>query len=178
MVLRDMPKQLVTISPKSTVPVLQLMEGKVIEESLEIMFWALECNVPEKWLKPQKGTLLEMKELIEINDGPFKQNLDRYKYSNRYETNLPAFFYRNEGANFLYLLNDLLKQQKNLFGNRPALADYAIFPFIRQFADADRDWFDSQPFQYLQNWLVGKLKTKLFSDIIKKINLGKLGQKK
>ena len=178
MVLRDMPKQLVTISPKSTVPVLQLMEGKVIEESLEIMFWALECNVPEKWLKPQKGTLLEMKELIKINDGPFKQSLDRYKYSNRYETNLPAFFIGMKELIFCIFLTIFLNNKKNLFGNRPALADYAIFPFIRQFAVADRDWFDSQPFQYLQNWLVGKLKTKLFSDIIKKINLGKLGPKK
>ena len=167
-VLRDKPKQLAAISPKSTVPVLQLMDGRVLEESLEIMFWALDCNDPEKWLKPKKGNLLEMKKLIKINDGPFKKNLDRYKYFNRYETNFPPHFYRDEGANFLYLLNDLLKQQTNLFGNRPALADYAIFPFIRQFADTDRDWFDSQPLHNLQNWLAEKLKTELFSNIMKK----------
>jgi len=166
--LRDIPAHMIDLSPKATVPVLQLSNGQVLEESLDVMLWALGCDDPQQWLEPEKGDLQEMKVLIALNDGPFKDHLDRYKYATRYEEGTDPVFHRSEGINFLSMLNDRLDHQTHLFGNRPALADYAIFPFIRQFANTDRDWFDDQPLANLQNWLIEHLDSNLFAGIMKK----------
>jgi len=167
--LRNIPAHMIALSPKATVPVLQLAGGQVIEESLDIMLWALACDDPQHWLEPEKGSLQEMKELIALNDGPFKDHLDRYKYATRYDEETDPVFHRSEGTKFLSTLNDRLEHQEHLFGNGPALADYAIFPFIRQFANTDRQWFDDQPLPNLQNWLIEHLDSKLFEDIMKKL---------
>lgn len=167
-VLRNKPLEIVALSPKATVPVLLLPDARVLEESLEIMLWALGCDDPLQWLAPEEGCLQAMKDLIALNDGPFKDHLDRYKYAIRYEEGTDPIYHRNEGSNFLSLLNSRLERRSHLFGNRPALADFAIFPFVRQFANTHRDWFDNQPLPLLQTWLEGHLKSPLFEDIMVK----------
>ena len=167
-VLCDKPDEMVALSPKATVPVLRLTDGQVLEESLDIMFWALERHDPQKWLIPEQGTLLEMKELITQNDGPFKYHLDRYKYSARQEKGTDPVYHRTEGIKVLNALNNRLGNSTQLFGNRPTLADYAIIPFIRQFANTDRVFFDAQPILNLQKWLDAHLSSEIFTSIMKK----------
>ena len=166
-VLRNKPAEMIELSPKATVPVLQLETEDVLEESLDIMLWTLANNDPEDWLQPELGTLEDMLALIAENDGPFKDNLDRYKYAPRYE-NADPVIHRTEAEKFLHALNKRLENCKYLFGNRPALADYAIAPFIRQFANTDRAWFDAAPYPHLQTWLESFLKAGLFSRVMNK----------
>ncbi len=167
-VLRDKPAEMLTLSPKATVPVLLLCDDQVLEESLDIALWALDRNDPQQWLSPEMGTLADMKALIADSDGPFKHHLDRYKYATRYEEGTDPVHHRDAGVHFLSPLNDRLGQHAHLFGDRPALADFAIFPFIRQFANTDRDWFDRQPLPNLQSWLAGHLNSELFQSVMKK----------
>lgn len=176
-VLRDKPAEMISISPKATVPVLQLPDGRVIDESLEIAQWALEINDPEQWLVPQNENFQTMMELISLNDGQFKHNLDRYKYPSRYDETTDPIHHRGEGYLFLYNLNDRLEGKSHLFGNRPCLADYAIFPFVRQFANTDSDWFYAQPLINLYKWLQAHTQSGLFSYIMKKIDPWKPGVK-
>jgi glutathione S-transferase len=166
-VLRDKPAEMITASAKATVPVLVLPDGTVLEESLDIMDWALGLNDPESWLEPEVGDLPEVSTLITESDGPFKHNLDRYKYANRYE-GADAEAHRSEGLIFLHKLNDRLAVQPFLFGQKPCLADFAIFPFVRQFANTDRSWFDGQDLGPLQIWLEGHLTSDLFTGVMKK----------
>lgn len=153
--LRDKPAEMLEISPKGTVPVLQLTDGTVIDESLDVMLWALEKNDPHNWLRHKDEALA----LIRKNDGPFKVALDRYKYPDRYkdETNTPPENenWRANGEEFLADLEERLNKNGGyLQGNAPALADYAIFPFIRQFRMPDTFWFDEEaPYPKLRQWL-------------------------
>ncbi|WP_084716655.1 glutathione S-transferase [Thalassospira permensis] len=160
-VLRDKPPSMIDASPKATVPVLILPDGTVIDESLEIMVWALAENDPEKWLEPESGKLEDMLALISQNDGPFKHHLDRYKYFNRYEDADPVE-HRRDAEKILNRLDGRLAVGKYLFGTRPALADFAIAPFVRQFANTDRDAFDAAPFVHLQRWLDDFLNSRWF----------------
>lgn len=169
--LRDKPDEMIEASPKATVPVLKQSNGDVLEESLDIMFWALDNNDPGQWLSPEKGTLEDMRALIAENDGTFKHHLDRYKYAVRYSEDTDPVYHRTQGAKFLETLNNRLGETRFLFGNRPSLADFAIFPFVRQFANTDREWFDGQPFDRLQDWLEGHLNSDLFTGIMKKYPL-------
>jgi glutathione S-transferase len=168
-ILRDKPAEMTTLSPKATVPVLHLSDGRVLEQSLDIMLWALEQDDPEHWLEPETGTLSEIKAFIAELDGPFKHHLDRYKYAIRYEEDPNKVDHRAEASQILSTLNDRLNTQAQLFGDKPTLADFATFPFIRQFANTDRDWFDNQPLPNLQNWLEGHLTSDLFQSIMKKL---------
>ncbi|MBT3906478.1 MAG: glutathione S-transferase [Rhodospirillaceae bacterium] len=167
-VLRDKPREMTALSPKATVPVLHLIDGRVLEQSLDIMLWALDREDPEHWLSPEIGTLTDMKAFITELDGPFKHHLDRYKYATRYDEEPNSVDHRAEATNILITLNDRLSTQAHLFGTKPTLADFATFPFIRQFANTDRDWFDKQPLSNLQNWLEGHLTSDLFQSIMKK----------
>jgi glutathione S-transferase len=165
--LRDKPLEMIEQSPKATVPVLQLEDGAVLEESLGIMLWSLKRNDPLNWFEPEIGDRDEMLALIQAADGDFKDNLDRYKYANRYEGADPLH-HRAKGEKFLSLLNDCLTAHVYLFGSNPALADFAIAPFVRQFANTDRDWFDAAPYPPLQHWLEGILTTDPFTAIMTK----------
>lgn len=167
-VLRDKPAEMIEISPKATVPVLQLPQGDVLEESLDIMLWALNQNDPDHWLTPPQGDMATMRDIIARNDGPFKYHLDRYKYPHRYEDVTDATEHRQAGFDILTELNGRLAQTDQLFGDRISLADAALFPFIRQFANTDRDWFDAQPLAHLQRWLAGHLASPLFEGIMAK----------
>ncbi len=161
-VLRSKPPELLAASPKATVPVLVLQSGKVIEQSLEIMLWALRQNDPQCWLAPVHGTLQDMQALIAGNDGVFKQHLDRYKYPNRYPQEHEgaadgqqfAQTHRASAACWLMELETRLTRQAWLFGPAASLADMAILPFVRQFSHTDAAWFSSQPWPRLGAWLV------------------------
>lgn len=159
-VLRNKPTEMLAASPKGTVPVLVLPDGAVIDESLDIMRWALTRNDPAQWLSPTGVSSGEMEALIALNDGDFKRHLDRYKYPNRYPQESGgddvgfAQAHRSDAAHWLAQLNARLSQGW-LFGTNASLADMAILPFIRQFAHTDPHWFTAQPWPGLQRWLAG-----------------------
>lgn len=165
--LRDKPAEMLAASPKGTVPVVVLPEGRVIEESLDVMLWALGQNDPENWLSPPSGDRSEMDALIAANDGPFKHHLDRYKYDTRYEGAI-ASDHRIAASVHLQDLDDRLSRSDQLLGDAPSLADIALFPFVRQFANTDRDWFDVQPWPHLQRWLDGHLRSARFERVMQK----------
>ncbi|MGB5723752.1 MAG: glutathione S-transferase [Parasphingorhabdus sp.] len=169
-VLREKPEEMIAASPKATVPVLVLPDGQVIDESLAIMHWALERNDPEHWLQ---GNAAESA-LIAEADGPFKGHLDRYKYPVHYE-NVDPLDHRAGGLVFLEKLDALLQDSGQLTGAKPTLADHAIFPFVRQFANNDRDWFDQLPLPALQKWLSDHLASPLFATTMQKYPQWKSG---
>lgn len=148
--LKNKPAQMLAVSGKGTVPVLCQTDGTTLDESFDIMTWALQQHDPDNWLQVD---MAEFMPLLEQNDNGFKASLDRYKYHTRY----PQFSqidYRQQGEQFLNILERLLLQHgKGLFADRLTLADVAIFPFVRQFAGVDRDWFDSSDYQQLLQWL-------------------------
>ena len=166
-VLRSKPPEMIAASPKGTVPVLVLPGGTVIEESLEIMHWALGRNDPEGWLAPLLGGEGELEELIAENDGTFKDNLDRYKYPTRYDDVDPDL-HREQGLEFLRKLDARLARHAWLGGKRFSLADAAIAPFVRQFANTDRDWFDAQSLPGVQRWLSDVLGSARFTSVMEK----------
>lgn len=166
-VLRDKPPSLLAYSPKATVPVLVLDDGTVIDESLDVMLWALNRSDPDGWLTPSAGTLDDMCKLIAVNDGEFKGHLDRYKYPDRYE-GVDPLFHRAEAERFLADLDARLKEHGGLFGPQFSLADWAIGPFIRQFANTNRAWFEETPYETLRDWLEQFLDTPLFQSVMDK----------
>ncbi len=166
-VLRDKPQALLAASPKATVPVLVDTDGKVIDQSLDIMLWALRHNDPHAWLAPQRGGLEDMLALIQACDGPFKHALDQYKYPQRYE-NVDGRAHRDQAAPWLASLDERLADAGFLFGGRAALADMAIAPFVRQFAHTDMEWFQAQPWPSLLRWLSAWMRSDLFGQIMHK----------
>lgn len=152
--LSQKPADMIAISPKATVPVIVRPDGGVIEESLDIMRWALEQKDPDGWLERADS------ELIQANDGPFKYHLDRYKYPDRHTSDPEE--HRAAGLSHLRVLEARLVAHSNLDGDRPSFTDAAIFPFVRQFAETDRAWFDIQPLPRLQAWLECHIRSPLF----------------
>lgn len=157
--LKNKPAHMLAISPKGTVPVLQLADGVVIEESREIMEWALEQQDPQELLNPK--TLHQGNTLIEQNDQEFKHWLDRYKYADRH-LEMTQTEYRQKGEAFLQILEALLTKNTYLLGDSVTIADISIMPFVRQFAHVDRDIFYSLPYPKLQIWLKNWLAHPLF----------------
>lgn len=166
-VLRDKPKEMIEASPKATVPVLVLPDGEVIDESFDILMWALERNDPGSWLQTEEGTLDDMVRLIEQCEDEFKPHLDRYKYSNRY-ANADPQVHRGQAEVFLQVLEERLQDHPFLFGERRTLADVAIAPFIRQFANTDRDWFGACHYSQVRNWLEIFIESDTFASIMNK----------
>lgn len=164
--LKDKPAHMLRISPKGTVPVLQLADGSVLEQSLDIMYWALAQHDPEDWLGSVQQQA-DAAELIALNDGDFKQALDRYKYAIRFPEQPPAI-YRAQGEQFLARMEERLSAHPYLQGNMPHLADIAIFPFIRQFSMVDAAWFETADYPRLQTWLNAWLASDLFQAIMRK----------
>lgn len=162
--LRQKPAHMLQVSPKGTVPVLVLDDGTVIDQSLDIMCWALSLSDRDGWLLADSA---QTAALIAENDGSFKQHLDRYKYADRFPEQ-PVEFYRAQGEIFLERLDSLLTSNKFLLGMHISLADIAIFPFIRQFAAVDADWFDNSRYHYLQNWLKLMVSSALFCAVMEK----------
>ncbi len=166
-VLRNKPKQMLDASPKGTVPVLVLDEERVIEESEDIMLWTLGMEDPLGWLVPDIETLPAMRTLVRRAEDEFKTHLDRYKYSNRYD-GADSELERTLAAKFLIELDERLGHHAYLFGERFVFADAAIAPFVRQFANTDRAWFDAQPWGNLLRWLDEFLATELFASVMVK----------
>ena len=165
-ILRDKPEQMLAISSKGTVPVLELADGRVIDESLDVMHWALKQSDPEQWLH-QQVSLSE--NLIEKNDLEFKEHLDRYKYYVNYPEH-SQLYYREKGEEFLQKLEDSLQENKGvgLVCARVSLADVAIFPFVRQFSRVEEDWFPGTHYELLIQWLQRIEKGSLFQSVMHK----------
>jgi glutathione S-transferase len=161
--LREKPQHMIAISPKATVPVLVLPDGRVIDESLDIMAWALDKM--DSWLINIDFEVA--KRLIAENDGRFKKALDAYKYADRHPSKTQAE-HRADGEIFLVKLEGLLKQNAGLLGTLPTFVDVAIFPFIRQFKGVDSQWFDAAPYPKVNAWLSSLIESDLFISIMKK----------
>lgn len=155
------PEAMLAASPKGTVPVLVLTGGDVLDESLDIMRWALAKNDPEGWLARDDA------DLIAMNDGPFKRDLDCYKYPERHGADAGA--HRECGLTFLRDLDLRLAGAGQLCGAARGLTDAAIMPFVRQFAAVDREWFSALPLPHLQGWLAGHLASELFEAIMLRV---------
>lgn len=169
-VLRDKPSEMIEASPKATVPVLVFEDGRVIDESLAIMDWALTVCDPDGWLENRDASIA----LIAEADGDFKTHLDRYKYPSRYDDVDPVE-HRTAGLEILQSWDRRIAELEQLTSSSKALADIAIFPFVRQFANNDRNWFDQQAIPALQKWLTGHLESDLFQSVMEKFPQWKSG---
>ncbi|MCS5586980.1 MAG: glutathione S-transferase [Porticoccaceae bacterium] len=156
--LADKPSAMLDISRKGTVPVLEL-EGSIIDESIEIINWALQQSDPDGWIKAELHN--DATQLIAENDKDFKYWLDKYKYWDRFPDR-SQHFYRSGAEQFVARLESLLAENNCLLGTQLNVADIAIFPFIRQFAFVDKLWFDSAPYPNVQRWLECLLASSLF----------------
>ena len=153
-VLRDKPAAMIAASPKATVPVLVLDDGQVIDESIDIIRWALGREDPEDWLAGDDNAL------IGRFDDRFKHHLDRYKYADRHGAD--PVEHRLAGLAMLQELEGRLASGGNLCREARSLADIAIFPFVRQFASVDRAWFDAQAIPGVRRWLAQHIGSPLF----------------
>lgn len=165
--LKAKPPEMLALSSKGTVPVLQV-DGRVIDESLEIISWALAQQDPDNWrlLDDLEGQVLTAA-LIEENDQVFKLHLNRYKYPERHPERSMEH-YRAEGEVFLRRLEALLETRPFLAAQHQSLADVALMPFVRQFAHVDREWFAQAPYPHLRQWLRYLLESELFVAIMAK----------
>jgi glutathione S-transferase len=158
--LRNKPAEMIEASPKATVPVLVLPDGSVIDQSLDIMHWMLEQHNLNHWVPADAARRDDVERLIAAADDEFKHHLDRYKYSNRYE-GADSEQHRSLAAEFVWKLDRQLDNDF-LFGAAQTLGDVAIFPFIRQFANTDRAWFDAQDWLRVHDWLSRHLSSAMF----------------
>jgi len=166
-VLAHKPAALLLASAKGTVPVLVTGDGTVIDQSLDIMLWALQQSDPLQWLPNDGAAKASSLHWISECDGPFKHQLDRYKYPHRYE--LPdGLAYRAQGAAYLTRLNQNITVQGYLAGPQAGLADMAIAPFIRQFAHVDPLWFGEQDWSALHGWLTAFETSALLERVMEK----------
>jgi glutathione S-transferase len=173
-VLKDKPAELLAVSAKATVPVLVLASGEVIDQSLDIMRWALAQHDPAHWL-PDTTQAAGVNALINECDQRFKHHLDRYKYPGRFAhqdtmTNPASAVgqHRSHAAQWLAELELRLQKSPGLFGQTAGLADMAIAPFVRQFAQTDLAWFEAQDWPHLDSWLKNILSSELFARVMHK----------
>jgi len=167
--LRDKPEAFLETSESGTVPALQAND-QVLDESLDIMIWALERNDPDGWLAISE----EGWDLVRTNDGPFKSALDRTKYASRYP-DADANEEREKASAWLHQLDERLENGW-LLGEKPSICDAAILPFVRQFANIDRAWFDTQDWPHLHLWLQQFLDSPEFTAIMPKYPVWTDGQ--
>lgn len=165
--LKQRPPELYAASAKGTVPVVVLADGTVIDESLEVMRWALAMQDPEGWLPADEPEEQATRALIARNDGDFKHHLDRYKYATRYES-VDPLEHRSVLAGILADLDEHLDATRFLIADRFTLADAALAPFVRQCAFADKEWFDAQPWPRLHAWLDAFLQSPRFLGVMEK----------
>jgi len=164
--LRKRPDKLYQLSPKGTVPVLELPNGDVIDESFDIMKWALSINDPEMWFDQNSE---EQVDLIKLNDDKFKKWLDKYKYHVRF----PEYqleYYRKDCEKILDIYEDRLKDKSFFFGASISLADIAVMPFIRQFSNVDIGYFNNR-FTFLAKWKQSLISLEIFSKMMNKFEV-------
>ena len=169
-ILKNRPKELYMVSSKGTVPVLVTANDTVIDESLDIMLWALKEDSKQNKLL---NDLDKAMKIIEINDTIFKKWLDKYKYHDRYKENSKEF-YRHKCTEILNNYDKNLDKTKYIISDELNIVDIAIFPFIRQFANVDISWF-SNTYKNLPNWLYMMCKSTLFNSVMKKYNIWEAG---
>lgn len=165
--LKNKPQEMLNASAKATVPVLILEDGSVIDESIDIIIWALKQSDPDSWLLST-----ELKDigddLIYSNEFKFKPILDNYKYPQYSEKNDPKY-YRDKAKGYLNQLNSLLMNNRYLLAEHISIADVAIVPFIRQFYLVDKQWFEHSEYKHLQTWLLSILNSEIFLSVMKKL---------
>ena len=172
--LSDMPEEATTISPKATVPILVLPDGSFIDESLDIVKWALEQNDPDKWLGENKEHLLDIEMLVETNDFSFKEDLDHYKYADRHPEKTEVE-YRQACEEFIEELEEMLTENSYLLTDKLTAADISVFSFVRQFSMVDKDWFDQAPYPKVQQWLDEIVSSKFFQSVFQKHDIWQRG---
>jgi glutathione S-transferase len=165
--LKHKPAAMLQASPKGTVPVLVLSDGAVLEQSLDIMRWALERHDPEAWLPADEASRQDAWALIAHNDGDFKFHLDRYKYPHRYDL-ADGVAHRAQASIFLGTLALRLAANAYLSGPRFSITDAAIAPFVRQFAHTDKAWFAQQDWPALAQWLAAFEASAVFAQVMEK----------
>jgi glutathione S-transferase len=163
--LKNKPQELIDISSKATVPTLVLEDGRVLDESIEIMKWALAQCDPNQWIRPT--LTFECNQLVQTNDQQFKPILDAYKYPQRTVRNDPIY-YREQAQPYFEQLNTLLRTHRYLLADQLTFADIALFPFIRQFYFVDTTWFEESNYPFLRTWLEECLNSDLFLAVMKK----------
>jgi len=172
-ILSDKPAQMLSLSAKGTVPLLLLPDATVIDESMQIMCWALTQHDPDGWSQNSDAA-----SLIERNDSTFKFHLDRYKYPERFGFDTDTVvFHRQQAGLFLAELDQRLSTQPYLCGRQASLADAALLPFVRQFAAIDPRWFAVTPFGHLQAWLNCWLESDLFASVMMRLPQWHAGDK-
>ncbi|MDT8283498.1 MAG: glutathione S-transferase [Gammaproteobacteria bacterium] len=172
--LKDYPEQALQISPKATVPVLQLSDGTVIDESWDIVKWALQQNDTDHWSGDNNSYLQDAEMLIETNDFSFKEDLDRYKYAERFPEHGKEY-YRQACEEFIEELEVMLNENDYLLGKHLSLADIGIFPFVRQFSLVDKNWFQQSPYPKVNLWLNNLTTSALFESVFQKHAIWKHG---
>ena len=163
--LKNKPDALINISPKATVPVMHLTDGTIIDESLDIIHYAISQNDPEGISNVSKNLQEQIDELIAINDSEFASLLRKYKYFEKHPEESQESYRKKIEANFLTKYEMMLDGNKFLFGKK-SIADIAILPFIRQFAFVDEEWFFNSSYKNLINWLNMALESDVFENII------------
>lgn len=166
--LNDLPMEMLEISSKATVPVMQFEDGSVLDESLDIIDWALSTADPENWSQ------LSDESLVKENDERFKPLLDQYKYAVRFPEK-SQLEHRHATLFFLHRLNKRLQQSAYLAGDRQGRVDIAIMPFVRQFAGVEPEWFRQCEFAALRSWLQGMLNSILFQQAMQKYPVWHVG---
>ncbi len=165
--LKNMPQQLLDLSPDATVPALQVSKDEVLTESWDIVIWALSQHDPDNWLGNDSRYLQDAEMLIETNDYSFKNDLDYYKYAERHPEQTQEQ-YRLACEEFIDELEDMLSDNRYLLADRVSLADIGVFPFIRQFSLVDKNWFEQSDYSAVRNWLQRLIDTDLFQQIFQK----------
>ena len=164
--LKKRPEKLYLLSPKGTVPVLELPNGRIIDESFDIMKWALSINDPEMWFDKQRE---EQVDLIKLNDDKFKKWLDKYKYHVRFP-DYSLEYYRKECGKILDIYEHKIKDKSFLFGAKVSLADIAIMPFVRQFSNVDIVFFNNS-YNYLSKWKQSLISLEIYSKMMNKFEV-------
>ena len=173
-ILRDKPQEMLEASPKGTVPVFVKEDGGVIEESLDLLNWALSQNDPLGWLGCD---IKAANALVEANDTTFKNHLDRYKYASRYNDDAKRgdtdLTHRLQAEKHIKDLETLLADSPYLLGKKQSIADIAIFPFMRQFSNVDPEWWAEAPYPKTRDWLKRHIESDLFKSTMTKFPLWK-----
>lgn len=170
--LWDLPDEALAVSPEKTVPVLVTDNNHALDESWDIVKWAVQANDPDNWLGENNSLLLDAEMLIETNDFSFKNDLDHYKYADRHPEH-PQQYYRQQGEEFLEELEEMLDEHRYLLADHLSIADIVVAPFIRQFSMVDSEWFAQAPYPLLRNWLTGLLASDLFCTALEKHKIWK-----
>lgn len=164
--LKNKPQELLQASPKGTVPVLILDNGKILEESLDIILWAM----PE----PAPKYKSEIERIIKINDNEFKQNLNHYKYPDRFtETDEDPNIFRGDCERFINILEQNLSRNRYLIDNEISIADLAVFPLVRQFSKVDPEWFAQTLYTNVQRWIEDISSQDFFQNAMQKLPVWK-----